>query len=1067
MTTPDERDEPDQPADPRTPEHERPTGQGELDEIVASLQEHRATLARLTEERDRARAEASAIRGRPLIRAAVGVTNRVRRARASARSIRPAGALRRAAEAPLLGRIVPSPPGTHRLRASAPDEATLVERIRAAAPDRASEEPAARSGSRLVAVIRSGGDPDRLAAVSASIRHGRADTAIVVLDRGTAAASARSPRTASGAARIVIEGGTYADAVRAADDAGAGDDRPTVLLFVHDDLDIPASSAITRLVETLDRAPGLAAACGQLLLPRRAGPRLGPVAEAPDLTIAGLGATVETGAGRPVIRPLGRGSTPRLPGASEPRAVPLASAACLAVRRGALDPSRGNLDVDDDLAPAIDVRAGGGDIGVDERAVFLHEERSEPPDDPVPPWAHRLVRSVGLDRLWCRGRWSNEPFHVGITVSSVDQAAGFGDWYTAHELGDELARLGWRCTYLERRDGRWYDPPPGLDAVVVLLDLFDITRLPPGVIRIAWARNWIDHWIERPWFEEYDIVLTTSSAAKALVDERTSHVANVFPLATNPARFEPGAPVDGLVSDVAFVGGYFGHDRAVGQGLTTLRERGLRVGLWGTGWEDVPGVGELSRGRLDYDRVPGVYRSTKIVIDDTSAASTRDFGMVNSRVFDALATGTPVVTNNVVGARDLFDDAFPTWSEPDDLEAEVARVVADPEAARASVERYRAEVLARHTYRQRAVELRALVDGWLRAERWAIAIGPRTREDSRSWGDTYFARAVRRALVRRGRPTSVHVHGEWAAAEGRADVVLHLFGARAPRPRPGPVSLLWVISHPDRIDGTGMTGYDHVLVASTPFAERMAALAPDAGVSPLHQATDPDRFRPTPGAAPSTSLLFVGSSRGWRRPMVDAAIATGREVAVFGGGWTADLVDPAVVRGPWLPNEELAGWYSAASIVLADHYGDMREFGFISNRVYDALACGAFVLSDDVAGLESEFDGGAVACATEAEAIAAIELYLADPIARAEHAARGRAAVLDRHTFAHRAEALVELVASLRARAEPDALDPIEPPVPSQTARARGRKTASMHVASVARAKQRPTARSNVAAADD
>ena len=127
---------------------------------------------------------------------------------------------------------------------------------------------------------------------------------------------------------------------------------------------------------------------------------------------------------------------------------------------------------------------------------------------------------------------------------------------------------------------------------------------------------------------------------------------------------------------------------------------------------------------------------------------------------------------------------------------------------------------------------------------------------------------------------------------------------------------------------------------------------------------------------------------------------------------------------PLVPNDELAGWYSAADIVLAEHYGDMLELGFISNRVYDALACGTFVLRDDVAGLEAEFDGGAVGCATETEAIASIEQYLADPAARADRAARGRAAVLARHTFDHRVDVLVELAIGLRTAAEPADLDP-------------------------------------------
>ena len=122
----------------------------------------------------------------------------------------------------------------------------------------------------------------------------------------------------------------------------------------------------------------------------------------------------------------------------------------------------------------------------------------------------------------------------------------------AHGLGDELAGLGWRVSYLERFEGRWYGPPDDLDVVVVLLDDFDIRRLPVGVIKIAWAYNWIGRWMERDWFEDYDIVLTAGSRAKEAIERATSVTAGIMPLATNPEGFQPMEADPDRTVDVAF-----------------------------------------------------------------------------------------------------------------------------------------------------------------------------------------------------------------------------------------------------------------------------------------------------------------------------------------------------------------------------------------------------------------------------------------------------------------------------------------------------------------------------------
>ena len=309
-------------------------------------------------------------------------------------------------------------------------------------------------------------------------------------------------------------------------------------------------------------------------------------------------------------------------------------------------------------------------------------------------------------------------------------------------------------------------------------------------------------------------------------------------------------------------------------------------------------------------------------------------------------------------------------------------------------------------------QLRDILAGWASAIRVAVHIGPQTWEAARSWGDMPFGRDVQRHLERRGFPTALLVHGEAdSAAALRADVGLHLVGVREPRVRPGQVTGLWVISHPDRVTESLCDKYDVVFSASDLLVRQLEGRVRIPVVS-LHQATEPARFYPDP-TGPHHQLLFIGNSRRVSRPILEALRGTSFELAVYGGNWTPELLDPRHLKGEWVPNDELRGYYSSADVVLNDHWADMRAFGIVSNRVYDALACGALVVSDRVPGIDEEFDGAVVTYGSPAELHELLARYLADPASRAEAGARGRAAVLQRHTFELRVDRILEELAPL------------------------------------------------------
>jgi O-antigen biosynthesis protein len=823
-----------------------------------------------------------------------------------------------------------------------------------------------------------------------------------------------------------------------ANNQGLAHARGELILLLNNDVEPITDHWLGHLVETLES--GKATAVGaRLIYPRHhGGPRGG--AHYADLTLQHRGVTFARENGIAFPRPLGSGEDPRSAVAVAIAEVPALTAACFLLRRQDLEAVGGfavGYDYGlEDIDLCIRLRERGGRLVYDGRVALWHHEsatRARVRRDLarkrvqgnrqtfIDRWAPRLTREVLLDALHGSRRWTERPVHVGIGITKDDPDAGYGDWHTGHELGDALAALGWQVTYLERYKDRWLQPDPSIDVVISLLDAYDIRALPRTFITVAWIRNWGDRWVERPWFDDYDLVFTSSDVLGDVVRSRSGKVPRRLPIASNPSRFRPMEAAAELACDVLFVGNHWGQERGVVRALPELAAAGLTVHVYGKGWEQVPGMAELHRGYLAYDDIPAAYAGARVVVDDT-ATPTKPYGSVNSRVFDALAAGAVVVTDNEIGARELFGDDLPTWSDAATLRAAVHAALDDPGAARARAQRLRERVLAGHTYALRAESVRDALIDWASARRFGIRIGPPSWEVAGQWGDLHFARAVQRRLERAGHPTRVHLLPDWdSEVAARDDATLHVFGLRTARNRSGQVNLLWQISHPDLASPELYAAYDATFAASSRFARRVAALA-DRPVIPLHQATDPERFHVAP-TGPAHELLFVGNTRGVRRKVIQDLLPTTHNLAVYGKGWTPDLVGPAAVRGELIPNEDLHRYYGAAGIVLNDHWQDMRAEGFISNRIYDVLASGGFVISDHVEGIEEEFDDAVPTYDRPEELRDLVDRYLADPEERRRRAERGRRAVLERHTFEQRVSVILDVAGPLLA-ARPARIDP-------------------------------------------
>jgi hypothetical protein len=240
--------------------------------------------------------------------------------------------------------------------------------------------------------------------------------------------------------------------------------------------------------------------------------------------------------------------------------------------------------------------------------------------------------------------------------------------------------------------------------------------------------------------------------------------------------------------------------------------------------------------------------------------------------------------------------------------------------------------------------------------RWAIDIAAPVGPRGDTWGDRHFARALEAALTRLGQDVTIdHREARGRPSRRLDDVVVVLRGRDRVAPTAGPLSLLWVISHPDDVSAEEAAGHDLVFAASDAWAQRRSR---EWGITvePLLQCTDPAVFNPSRGVPDSGDrVVFVGNSRGVSRPVVLQAIAAGAPVAIYGDGWDAAAATAGHVRATAVANSDVAGLYASAGVVLNDHWADMAREGFLSNRLFDAVATGARVVSDPVPGLAEVF----------------------------------------------------------------------------------------------------------------
>lgn len=229
--------------------------------------------------------------------------------------------------------------------------------------------------------------------------------------------------------------------------------------------------------------------------------------------------------------------------------------------------------------------------------------------------------------------------------------------------------------------------------------------------------------------------------------------------------------------------------------------------------------------------------------------------------------------------------------------------------------------------------------------------------------------------------------------------------------------VLWVTDLPqylsfDTIKGTAHR-YDHVFCAGTEHIE----LLQHAGITNLSWLSfgcDPELHTPVDLTQEDEKrygkdVAFVGACYPNRRQLLQQL--TNCDLGIWGPGWdgmpTGSVTSGRVDRPEWIRI------YTASKIVLVIHFQDGITPCFqASPKIYEALACGSFVLTDRQADVFRSFQEG-VHLAVYNDAVDLAEKvahYLERPEERNKMAQAGRELVLNNHTYRHRIETIITTV---------------------------------------------------------
>ena len=322
-------------------------------------------------------------------------------------------------------------------------------------------------------------------------------------------------------------------------------------------------------------------------------------------------------------------------------------------------------------------------------------------------WGNYLFEKTLKDKLNNNKFFARDSLRIGLLVTETGVESKAGDVFTALELAEELEKLGYIITFINRKD-KIIDGH--IDVLINFLHNFNISalKLEKNCIKIAWMRNWFNRWVKNRNIKDYDICFASSQTACDYVKKRLDKEIFLLPIATNPYKFQNIKPVKEYEYDYCFTGSYWKSPREI---IEFLNPGSLdyKFAIYGENWNKIKKFRPYNKGFVNYSDIPKIYASTKLVIDDANHV-TKKYGAVNSRVFDVIASGTLVITNGTIGANETFNGMLPNFNSKSELNDLIKFYLENDKDRIDKIKKLNDFVLKNHTYEKRALTIKNTIE---------------------------------------------------------------------------------------------------------------------------------------------------------------------------------------------------------------------------------------------------------------------------------------------------------------------------------------------------------------------